>query len=218
MTDGRSVSLRELQRDDRKPQVRVASDGNCSPVAKQVPAQSRGEDRVEGMHAKAQIDIHGGGGLVGLVVLASVACSTNRVVQRPLSEQTRQEINETVGEGSARVEVAIGESFTVENVHLDGGMAEWTRNARRERVPEEAVRSVRRPRPLRGAILGAPLGALAGGVLGGLIGSVADQSCPGDCGQPARTLQGAMLGALFGAIILGIAGAAVASDTITLQP
>lgn len=187
-------------------------------MAGRVPAQSRGEDPVEGMHAKAQIHSHAGGSLVGLVVLASVACSTNRVVERPLSEQTRQEINESVGGGSARVEVAKGESFIVDDVHLDGGMAEWTRNARRERVPEEALRSVSRPRPLRGAILGVPLGALAGGVLGGLIGSVADQSCPGDCGQPASTLKGAMLGVLFGAIILGIAGAVVASDTITLQP
>jgi hypothetical protein len=77
---------------------------------------------------------------------------------------------------------------------------------------------VTRPKPLRGATLGVPLGALAGGVLGGLIGFVADQSCRGDCGQPARTLEGGMLGALFGAIILGMAGAAVASDTITLEP
>ncbi len=50
----------------------------------------------------------------------------------------------------------------VDDVHLGSGTVEWTRNARRERVPEEALRSVTRPNPLRGAILGLPLGALAG--------------------------------------------------------
>ena len=152
------------------------------------------------------------------LLLLSVACSTNRIVHRPLSGQTRQEINEAVGGGSARVEVANGEPFMVDDLHLGGGMVEWTRNRRQERVPDDALRAVTRPKPLRGAMLGLPLGALGGGVLGGLIGSIADRSCPGDCGQPARTLAGAVLGALFGAFVLAIGGAAVAGDTITLQP
>ncbi|HYV68402.1 MAG TPA: hypothetical protein VE964_19340, partial [Myxococcales bacterium] len=99
------------------------------------------------------------------------------------------------------------------------GTVEWTRSATaaRERVPEEVLRSVREPTPLRGGAFGLLLGTVVGAVVGGAIGHVADQSCPGDCGQPAKTAAGLLAGAFLGALALGLAGAATSSDTVTFR-
>jgi hypothetical protein len=106
--------------------------------------------------------------------------------------------------------------LSAQALHLALDRTSWVRDDMIERVPTDAIVSIRQRRVLRGGGLGLLAGPFLGAAAGAFI-SRAVVPCDIRCDRFVQFKSGIVYGTLAGLVLFPVAGALIASETVTIS-